>query len=313
VTFFSILLALCAEQIRAVTERNPVTALLRYQVTRIQAFDANSSTRCILSWLSVVLPWLLFSGLMYYALYRIHFMLAFAWNIVVLYFTLGFRQFSHAFTAIHQALNYDDPQRARDLLREWTSIDTSNMPTDEIVRHTLKHAIIAAHRHVFGVFFWFLVPIGPAGAVLYRVAAYLAQEAPSSLHAMPCNRLAQKIFHLIDWLPVRLTALGFAIAGHFEDALDGWRNGKRAWSQSDANENILLAAGGGALGVHLADPYVESSNIDVLEADTAEPFQSGGVPCTPHTLQSAVGLVWRAVILWMLLLFGITLTVWLSS
>ncbi|CAH2904295.1 MAG: Similar to cobalamin biosynthesis protein CbiB [uncultured Paraburkholderia sp.] len=40
-------------------------------------------------------------------------MLTFLWNVAVLYFTLGFRQFSHYFTDIHLALNNDDVPRAR--------------------------------------------------------------------------------------------------------------------------------------------------------------------------------------------------------
>jgi adenosylcobinamide-phosphate synthase len=37
-----------------------------------------------------------------------------------------------------------------------------------------------------------------------------------------------------------------------------------------------------------------------------------GDDCTPRTLQSAVGLVWRAVILWMILLLMLTIAVWLG-
>ena len=27
----------------------------------------------------------------------------------------------------------------------------------EVLRHVIEHALLAAHRHVFGVFFWFVV------------------------------------------------------------------------------------------------------------------------------------------------------------
>ena len=35
---------------------------------------------------------------------------------------------------------------------------------------------------------------------------------------------SQRAWGLIDWLPARITALGFAVVGSFEEAIDCWRN-----------------------------------------------------------------------------------------
>ncbi len=110
-------------------------------------------------------------------------------------------------------------------------------------------------------------------------------------------------------MPARLTALGFAIVGNFEDAIYAWRNHARQWP--DANEGVLLAAGSGALGARLAGPLAEPLSVDALAVGDASPMPVGD-DCTPRTLQSAVGLVWRAVILWMLLLLMLTIAVWLA-
>ncbi len=313
-TFFSILLALMLEQARALPLRNPVSTLLRYHATTIQhSFDAEGATkRSALAWLAVVLPWALAVGLVYYVLYNIHFVFAFAWNIVVVYFTLGFRQFSHYFTDIQLALNNHDIVRAREILNQWTGIETTAMPVSEIARLTLSHAVIASHRHVFGVFFWFLVPFGPAGAVLYRVSEYLArlwaESSTLDQHHAPLARFAQQAFFIIDWIPARLTALGFAIVGNFEDALYAWRNEVRRPAES--NDAVLLAAGSGALGARLRGPSAEPSSIEVLSTD--EPPIPVGEECTPAMLQSAIGLGWRAMVLWMLLLLMLTTAVWLG-
>src|SRR5258708_8483286 len=174
-TFFSVLLALIIEQLRALSPNNPVSALLQYHAeSAAHGFDAGKQKHGILAWLVVVLPWTLVVGLVYYVLYEINFVLAFLWNVVIVYFTLGFRQFSHYFTDIHLALNNDDVPRAREILNEWTGLETVDMPVSEIVRHTLIHAVVASHRHVFGVFFWFLIPVGPAGAGLFCLPRYLA-------------------------------------------------------------------------------------------------------------------------------------------
>jgi cobalamin biosynthesis protein CobD/CbiB len=53
-----------------------------------------------------------------------------------------------------------------------------------VLRHVIEHALLAAHRHVFGVFFWFVLlsalGLGPAGAVLYRMAEFAAATGPTA-------------------------------------------------------------------------------------------------------------------------------------
>ncbi|MGI4856019.1 MAG: CobD/CbiB family protein [Janthinobacterium lividum] len=327
-TFFSVLLALVIEQMRALGSNNSVAALLRSHAAGAgRGFDAGRGRHGMLAWLGVVVPWTLGVGVVYYLLYRVSVVLAFAWNVAVLYFTLGFRQFSHYFTDIHLALNNDDVPLAREILQQWTGADTAEMPVSEIVRHTLMYAVISSHRHVFGVFFWFLIPIGPAGAVLYRVAAHLSASwsETDGERSVPFAGFARRAFFVIDWIPARLTALGFAIVGNFEDAIYAWRNHARQWP--DSNEGTLLAAGSGALGARLVGPLAEPATLDALAAaemqNNAENGIAGstadsttappvGEDCSPRTLQSAVGLVWRAVILWMILLLMVTLSVWLA-
>lgn len=317
-TFFSVLLALVIEQWHALSLDNPAALLLRAHARSIaHGFDAGTRKHGLLAWLLVVLPWTFVVALVYYILLHASAVLAFLWNVVIVYFTLGFRQFSHHFTDIHFALNDGDVPRAREILHEWIGIDTTDMPVSEIVRHTLIRAVIASHRHVFGVFFWFLMPIGPTGAVLYRIAEYLARDWARSDdgrdgHTDAFPGFAQYAFYLIDWIPVRLTALGFAIVGNFEDAIYAWRNHANQWP--DANEGVLLAAGSGALGARLAGPLAEPSSVEAVNA-LAQGDDGAAIPvgeaCTPRTLQLAVGLVWRAVILWMILLLMLTVTVWL--
>ena len=100
-------------------------------------------------------------------------------NVVVLYLTLGFRQFSHYFTDIRDALERGDEDQARRLLGQWRHLDASELPRTELLRHVLEHSLLAAHRHVFGVFFCFIVlsalGLGPAGAVVYRMAEFASR------------------------------------------------------------------------------------------------------------------------------------------
>jgi cobalamin biosynthesis protein CobD/CbiB len=104
-----------------------------------------------------------------------------------------------------------------------------------------------------------------------------------------------QVFGIIDWLPSRATASAFAIVGDFEDAVYCWRTQAAQWPDRDIG--IVIASGAGALGVQLGLSPVEG----VEAADRAQ-LGLGDAPDVDF-MQSAVGLVWRATVLWMLLLF----------
>ena len=199
-TFFSVLCALILEQFRALSRDNPIYDVVRALAARAEEwFDTGQRRDAVLAWCVVTLPAVVVVALVHYLLSSISIGLAFLWNVVMVYLTLGFRQFSHYFTDIHEALRGDDVVTARLLLNEWSGLDTTDMPVNEIVRHTLENAIVAAHRHVFGVFFWFLVPIGPAGVVLYRGAEYLARHwsEPSMERSLASS---PQLGRLVTWL-----------------------------------------------------------------------------------------------------------------
>ena len=124
--------------------------------------------------------------------------------------------------------------------------------------------------------------------------------------------VSQRLFTLIDHVPARLTAFGFAVVGNFEEAINSWRRDATLWQH--ANEGIILAAAAGALGVQLggeAAPGVTPERSRTFEAGAPGSALSAGStagaePQLGH-LRSVVGLVWRSVILWMLLVALLTL------
>ena len=82
-------------------------------------FNAGESKHGQIAWiLAVSLP-LLGSALLYWLLAAQHPIFAWAFCVLVLYLTMGFRQFSHYFTDIHKALRNNDLNQARSLLSSW--------------------------------------------------------------------------------------------------------------------------------------------------------------------------------------------------
>lgn len=294
-SFFAILIALVLEQVRPLAYDNPVHAAMRGWARSMRRnFDTGQKPHAWVAWgLAVATPALI-STLVYWALWQVSLLLAFLWLVLVLYLTLGFRQFSHHFSDIRQALEAGDEALARERFARWLRTDTSTLPRSELLRQFMVHSLLSAHRHVFGVLVAFIllwvIGLGPAGAVLYRLAEYVSRSWRQRSDGTPSEALqsvAQTLWHWIDLLPARVTALAFAIVGNFEEAVAGWRS-RSAAGGADSDE-VVLAAAGGAI------------NLPLLRSGLQEAVPAAETPQLAH-LGSVVGLVWRAVVLWMLLL-----------
>ncbi len=322
-SFFAVLFALMIEQLKPLPRDNWIHhALVSWVGWTGRNFDAGREQHAWVVWgVSVLGPGLGLSAV-YLAINHYSTILALAFDVGVLYITLGFRQFSHYFTDIRDALDRGDELEARRLLAEWRHLDASELPRTELLRHVLEHALLAAHRHVFGVFFWFVLfstlGLGPVGAVLYRMAEFASRywSFPSKSLGLPANprlmSVSQRLFTLIDHVPARLTAFGFAVVGNFEEAINSWRRDASLWQH--ANEGIILAAAAGALGVQLggeAAPGVTPERSRTFEAGAPGSALSAGSTAGAELqlghLRSVVGLVWRSVVLWMLLVALLTL------
>jgi adenosylcobinamide-phosphate synthase len=348
-SFFAILCALLIEQIKPLTRSNPIHHGLRHWANAVSRnFDAGKSDHSWLVWLiTAALPALAVLGIHWLLVYAIGWPAAVLWNVMVLYVTLGFRQFSYHFTDIRDALDAGDEDLARQLLADWQNVDASNIPRSEIVRHVIEYSVLASHRHVFGVLTWYVIlsaiGMGPFGAVFYRMAEFTVRfwkprfkpklnasntaniHYENSVVSEHLRETTAKAWYLIDWLPARFTAMGFAVVGNFEDAIDCWRNcAQQLPTLDNSNDGVILAATSGAmhvrLGGELLKPAVQAeaahSSFGGLDNNdlgkSAMPPEAtistpGREAETAH-LRSVVGLVWRYVVLWMLLLALLTLS-----
>ena len=269
----------------------------------------------VIAAVAALAPPVLVSAALFWLADAVHPALGLVVNVVVLYCLMGFRRFSHALSAIVAALSANDIPAARRALAAWRAgPSTTDLASAEIARLAIERGLVDAYRQVFGVIFWFVVLPGPAGAVLYRAAVLLAEEWKGPVPGVEPSPLVQSraefgmparaLLMALDWLPVRLTALSFAIVGDFEDAVACWRTQASRWSAQEGGLaiGVLLAAGGGALGVQLG------GMVPTLSGDPdLRPELGLGDPVEPDVLPSAIGLVWRALVLWLLVILLITL------
>ena len=319
-SFFAILLALVLEQARPLGPRNPVYLLMAQWTDWVaRTLDAGVRHIAWATWsMAVITPAALALVLHALAEWGVGWFMAVLWNVALLYVTLGFRQFSHHFTTIREALDEGNENQARELLAQWQQVQVGEIARSEIVRHVIEYSVIAAHRHVFGVFFWYavmsIVGLGPVGAVVYRIAEYAQTrwQRPQSDGAFVSDVLmdvSQRAWMAIDWLPARATALGFAIVGSFEDAMDGWRNHAEKFPED--NDGVILAATAGAINIQLGGAALG----DAAQEDdplTDDPTRTGssstpGRPAEVAHFAQVVGLVWRTVLMWLVLVALLTM------
>jgi adenosylcobinamide-phosphate synthase len=313
-SFFAIALALLLEQVRPLLLGSAVHRwALVWARSCARSLDAGRSHHGWLVWAAVAcVPALLAWGvhvLLVSVWGWVGNVLAFAWHVAVLYATLGFRQFSHHFTAIRDALGAGDTEQAQRVLAQWMRVDEAQLGREQLLRHLMDHSVVAAHRHVFGVLGWYAVlaalGLGPAGAVLYRMSelatryfhptskedpynsvyhsldtAQTRATAPS-LSSPSTQEAVKTAWWWIDYLPARMTAMGFAVVGSFEDVLEAWRQHSASDAANNSHDGLVQVAMNAALGIK-------------------------GELAVAH-LRNMVGMVWRSVVLWLLLIALLTL------
>jgi adenosylcobinamide-phosphate synthase len=303
-TFFSLIFALLLEQLRDGGERNrSVSLFLSYADSLERYFNTGLHRHRVAAWFAAMLPILILSVWIYYLLCNISPLLGWGWNVLILYLTMGFRQFSYSVTEIKEALKNDDLPLARQLLKEFHGVQGEDYGSADISRITIEMGLIHSHRDMLGIIVCFVLLPGPLGPMLYRLAELLRNRWGERHDDF--GVFAVKAFEIIDWLPARATALSFAIAGNFEDAVYCWRAQAASWM--DQNQGIILASGAGALGVCVGDPLREDGG------EYYRPELGVGDEADLDFLQSTVGLIWRALVLWLLLLLMLEIASWAGS
>ncbi len=302
-SLLAIVITLIIEQVRPLSQqrfvREPLTAFARQLE---DWFNDGQRLHGGIAWLAALLPPLLLILILQFLLAQWQPLLLLPFNVAVLYVTMGFRQFSHHFTDTHLALRMGDLDRARILIGEWRGRSAERMTSQELARVAIEEAMLASHHHVFAPMFCFMI-FGPAGAMLYRLALFFREQWGREDYGV-FGETARKAFAMIDWLPLRCTATAFVMVGNFEDAVYCWRTQGAEWD--DPGSGILLASGAGAIGVKLGQPIHEIDGI------SERPELGSGEEADADFMQSAIGLVWRSLVLCVLLFALFSVAGWVG-
>jgi len=293
-TLAALLAALLAQYAYPPPERPPLAALYgRLCLSTAKRLNAGDRNSGILAYGALVGVVLVPVGLAAALAASLHGVFLFALDAAVLYGSLRFLRTTGNLGAIERCLREGDVSAASRRLGQWQGEAPVSDEAGATARLAAEHGLLEAHQGTFAILFWFVVLPGPLGAVLYPLTQRAARLW--DLGVEPDERdfgwFAGRAFDVLDWIPQRVTAFVFAIVGDFEDALFCWRSQAAQWLHP--GEGIVLASGAGALGVRLGDPVARGDGL------LDRPTLGTGEPASEEALASLEGMLWRALVLWM--------------
>lgn len=261
--FLALVLERAATQLFQLREPRWFDSYIEWTLARFR--NVHGGALIIMTILLVLLPVVpvalvaaVFSGTLLDLLY-----LAFATFVLV--FSLGPRDLKREVDDYLAALAVDDREAAANVAQEIMEHDAAQRTAAGPA--TLEDAIfVQANNRLFGVALWFMAA-GPAGAWLFRVsdllrrrAVFEYRERAASPEAVPpFVAVLQGIHGVLAWVPARILALGYALAGSFDRAREAWRSyvktpGGRFF---DTNDHLLATVGRAALEIEPVPPAGE--------------------------------------------------------
>ncbi|MDP5039508.1 MAG: beta-lactamase regulator AmpE [Paraglaciecola sp.] len=154
---------------------------------------------------------------------------------------------------------------------------------DEGMESFGRNLVWQNYLHYAAVILWFTA-LGAAGALLYVLAREVNKQLQSTQQLGAS--VTQQVMHILDRLPVRITALGFLLVGHFSRAFPTWLS-------------------------YVLNPHISAKNLLLDVARQAEEIELDKNDCTeePCTL---VRLAKRNVKFILVAIALLTLTGWIN-
>ncbi|MES9969481.1 MAG: regulatory signaling modulator protein AmpE [Candidatus Thiodiazotropha sp.] len=217
-------------------------------------------------------------------------LLWFVISVAILLYCLGPIDLDATVNRYMDAVDRDEDDEIRATA---TTLIMDEPPTSEPARSqaVAEGVLFQANQNLFAVLFWFIL-LGPVGALAYRIATWLpSMEQAKTDPDFHLN--SKQLVVIMAWIPARITAFCYAIAGSFEDALYGWRSyhQDRLSEFDDSNSGTLICTGSGAM------------RLSTLINEAHE-----GVQSFSFLAKSAMALVWRSLVVYLVIVALITLS-----
>ena len=263
-----------------------------------QRFNGGSRLHGIAAVLLALIPIVLGVLLARYVLGEISGVVRFAFDVAVLYLCLDIYRLGSGARAVAEMLEAGDVREADSQLKDLAGKGATDLSAVGIAHAAVEAVLKQTNSLIISPLFWFIL-LGPAGAVLQRLACILDKLWGHRYERfVEFGWAAARLDDVLQWVPARITALSYAIMGSFEEALHCWRRQMGIWS--DINSGPLLASGFGAMHMQNCE-----STDDVADYDAP----IGGLSVVPDAghIRGVIALVWRVLLFW--LAIGLLMTV----
>lgn len=210
---------------------------------------------------------------------------SFLFAAAVLYYSSGPRDLERDVEAIIKASDSEQRASAAQALREEHGSEPIASDCTSLVVAVFRTAL----KRGFGVVFWFVV-LGPAGALLYRLA-----QLPGCTSQQAQSKPARVFAALLDWLPAHLMALALALASNFDAVFTTWRDYHRNHPQGYAG---------------LQPGFLDAIARASVAADVAAEGEEDGSNSPVVALEDAMVLIRRVFVVWLMLVALIVLGGW---
>jgi len=236
--------------------------------------------------------------------------------VVVLFFSLGPSDIGEDVDEYCKAVEAENETRVRETAKALIERELPDDPEERITR-VEESVCIQANNRLFAVIFWFVL-FGPVGAWTYRVIDLIRRRAvfsasrtadnhddggnnddgnsqTQSNDAVRIANAAEGLHGLLAWLPARLTAVGFALAGNFDGARTAWRR-QSSYSASEMHEQSERL---------LADVGTAALALQPIEDETLTARAMRGATAATRLVYRLL-LIWAAIIA-VMTLYGLSL------
>ncbi len=216
--------------------------------------------------------------------------------IVVLFFSLGPSDIGEEVGEYCKALEAADEEQIHNAAK---AIVEDDVPEDVAERTSCVESAVCvqANNRLFAVVFWFVV-LGPLAAWAYRVTDLIrrravftaARDEETDGLSARIRDAAEMLHGWLAWIPARLTAVGYAAAGHMDEAIAALRapTEDKELSTSERSESLLARVGIAALA--LQDRPEETPNERAIR----------GAEAANH-------LVFKLLLIWAVIIAAMTL------
>lgn len=135
-------------------------------------------------------------------------LLALPVHLLVLVYSLGRGDVKAALGPFRDAWRRGDDQAALHVAERDLGLAADD--PQRLIKQVQGHLLWQAYQSFFAVIFWYFL-LGPSAALAYRLLALTMDHS----RQLALQTLAGQLRHAMDWLPVRVMTVSFALVGNF--------------------------------------------------------------------------------------------------